>query len=263
MKLKIYISLLLACLYATANAQKAASSQKNSLRAPANIKIDGKLNEWDNKLQAYSSHTQFYYTLSNDDRYLYLSVQATKQEIIDRITQGGITLTINKSDKKKDPEGVRITYPVTDGYLSVKIENAPRIKTSDSTPATALDSFVNAVNIQIQQKAKMIKVAGIKGVDSVVSVYNLDGIKAACAIDHELHFNYELAVSVKDLGLDIQNPVKFAYQVMINEKGSNMITKFSSDGVHKSITVFLIAPDNPNLDGQAATDFWGEYTLAK
>lgn len=263
MKLKIYIGLLLSCLFTAVYAQKAASSQKNSLRAPANIKIDGKLNEWDDKLQAYSGHTQFYYTISNDNKYLYLTVQAVRQDIIDRITQGGITFTINKSSKKKDPESIQVTYPITADYLGVHVKNAPQAKPGDNTAVTALDSFITATNTYIQQKTKMIKVTGVKGIDSVISVYNLDGIKAASAIDRQLHFNYELAVSLKDLGMDIQNPIKFAYQVMINEKGSNMILKHESDGVHNIISVVLTAPDNPNLGGQAATDFWGEYTLAR
>ncbi|GAA4085523.1 hypothetical protein [Mucilaginibacter panaciglaebae] len=263
MNLKTITCLVLACICITAHAQKVTSSQKNSLRAPANIKIDGKLNEWGDKLQAYSGHTQFYYTMSNDDKYLYLTVQAIRQDIIDRITQGGITLTINRSGKKKDSESIQVTYPVTDSYLGINVKDAPQAKPGDNAAVAALDSFIAATNTYIQQKTKMIKVIGIKGADSLISVYNLDGIKAACAIDHQLRFNYEAAISLKDLGLNIQNPIKFAYQVMINERGSNMITKFSSDGVHKSITVFLIAPDNPNLGGQAATDFWGEYTLAK
>lgn len=78
---------------------------KNSIRAPANIKIDGKVTEWNNKFQAYSYHTQFYYTVSNDDKYLYLTVQATDWVIISRIFNGGITFTINKSGTKKIPTG--------------------------------------------------------------------------------------------------------------------------------------------------------------
>lgn len=244
-------------------AQKVASSQKENLRAPTNIKIDGKLDEWGNKLQAYSHHTQFYYTMSNDDRYLYLTVQAVQQDIIDRITQGGITLTINKSGKKKDPESVQVTYPVTDSYLGINVKDAPQVKPGSDVAVAALDSFITATNTYIQQKTKMIKVIGVKDVDSLISVYNLDGIKAVCAIDQQLHYNYELAISLKDLGFDIQNPIKFVYQVMINEKGSNMIIKRESDGVHSVINVILIAPDNPNLGPQPATDFWGEYTLAK
>ena len=235
-------------------AQKTASSQKGNLRAPANIKVDGRLTEWGNKLQAYSNHTQFYYTVSNDDKYLYLTIQATKREIIDRIMKGGITLTVNKSGTKTDPAGIHITYPVVDHPI-LSIRYAPDIKHGGTATVASLDSFVNEKNAQLEAKLKFIKVSGVKGIDSLISVYNLEGIKAASEFDSQLRYNYELAVSLTNLGLDIKNLQKFSYQVMINEVAPLDLTSKN----HKAGEIYV----SVTLPGQDATDFWGEYTLAK
>ena len=38
----------------SANAQKLPNTQETSLRAPANLKVDGKPTEWNNQFQAYN-----------------------------------------------------------------------------------------------------------------------------------------------------------------------------------------------------------------
>ena len=251
------ILLLFLLLTATAlQAQKAASSQKENLRAPSNIKIDGKLTEWGNKLQAYSNHTQFYYTISNDNKYLYLTIQAKYHEITTRILKGGITLTINKSGNRGDTNSVQITYPIIKPFI-IRFGDAPDAKHGGVAASAKLDTFVNETNINLDSQTKFIRVAGIKGVDTLISVYNLDGIKAASGIDKQLRFNYELAISLQDLGMDINNPQKFNYQVMINETD-----KLFKSGPHKRGEIY-VEVSGPAVDPQPATDFWGEYTLAR
>lgn len=240
-------------------AQSSDSEQKSGQRAPYNVKIDGKLNEWIAKPFTYSHHTQFYYTVSNDDRYFYLTIRTEYAEIVNRIMKGGITLTINKSDKRKDPGAIHVTYPVID-HFTIRFQDAPKVKEGSAATAARLDTFVNEVNTKLESRAKMIKVAGIMGVDTLISIYNLDGIKAVGVLDNKMHYNYELAVSLANLGLDINNPQKFMYQVMINEtedKTTHGIFKGSS-GESISFTV-----TTPATSAQPATDFWGEYTLAR
>ncbi|CAF1654675.1 unnamed protein product, partial [Didymodactylos carnosus] len=107
------LSGLLICLSAfAASAQKLPTVQAVSLRAPASIKIDGKANEWDDKFQAYNKNIEAFYTISNDDEMLYLTVKATTHDIADKIIRGGLTLIIDHTVKKNDPEAVSITYPV-------------------------------------------------------------------------------------------------------------------------------------------------------
>lgn len=58
-------TLLITCF--SAQAQKLPGVQQTALRAPTQIKIDGRTTEWGNQLQAYNKATCIYYTLCNDD----------------------------------------------------------------------------------------------------------------------------------------------------------------------------------------------------
>src|ERR1700744_4874348 len=110
--LKLTGIFFLSAICLTANAQKLPNVQPAGIRAPADIKMDGKTTEWNNQFQAYNRATDIYYTLANDDDHLYLTVQATIPDIINKIIGGGITLTIQKSGKKNDKDGISITYPI-------------------------------------------------------------------------------------------------------------------------------------------------------
>ncbi|MFD2147970.1 hypothetical protein [Mucilaginibacter antarcticus] len=84
----------------TSAAQRLPDLQKESLRAPADIKIDGKPAEWDNKFRAFNKSTEVFYTIANDDNRLYLTIQADRRNIINKIINGGVALTIKKGGKK-------------------------------------------------------------------------------------------------------------------------------------------------------------------
>src|SRR5476649_2012908 len=106
----IFSILLFGCSFLNAVAQKLPNVQTASVRAPANIKIDGKTTEWNNTFQAYNHATDIFYTVSNDDAKLYLTIQASDKLVINKIMSGGITFTIQKSGKKTDKDGISITY---------------------------------------------------------------------------------------------------------------------------------------------------------
>lgn len=93
-----FIAFLLV-LCCTSLGQKLPNVQKNSLRAPSTLKIDGKPDEWNN-FQAYNNATQVSYTLCNDDENLYLVIQTRESDVVNKIMGGGIALSIQKSGKK-------------------------------------------------------------------------------------------------------------------------------------------------------------------
>lgn len=237
------------------NAQKLPNQQKLSVRAPANIKIDGQATEWNNKFQAYSNHTQFYYTISNDDNNLYLTIHATESAIINRIFKGGITLTVNKSGTKKDKDGIHITYPLINGFF-IPLQNLGERLAERKPSVNQGDSLMRIANKNMYNKVKEIRVKGIKNIDTLISIYNTDGIKAASALDNKMEYTYELSVTLKNLELSVNDAPKFAYQLMINQVGPPS-TSLSSSGL-----LVTISSPKPSF-GQDATDFWGEYTLAK
>ena len=82
-----------------ADAQKLPNVQQISVRTPENIKIDGKPTEWNNKFQAYNHATSLFYTISNDDENLYLTIQANDMETLIKITGAGIVFNLNAGGK--------------------------------------------------------------------------------------------------------------------------------------------------------------------
>src|SRR5476649_1812091 len=103
----ITVIILLATI--TVNAQKLPSVQQVSLRAPADMKIDGIATEWDNKFQAYNKATFLFYTIANNDEHLYLTIHATDPTTIIRIITHGITLAVDNGSKNP---AVSITFPL-------------------------------------------------------------------------------------------------------------------------------------------------------
>ncbi len=293
----IWPALASALITLTTHAQKLPSVQTASVLAPANIKIDGKATEWDNKFQAYNNHVEFYYTLSNDDNNLYLTVQAVDRAIVRRILNGGITLAVSKSGKKVDKNLPGITFPLFDkdnrftprftgsagsappppmalmdalpaggGGSPVNVRtivvNGSPLNATPLTPAQT-DSIMRVNNTNFAAKAKNIGVKGIKAIeDSLISVYNEDGIKAAGTFDNKSIFTCEMAIPLKYFGLEASKD-KFLYHVTINQveqKGVDIQTSSGPDGSQKIMSVHI----GPGAQmGQPATDFWGEYTLAK
>lgn len=256
---------LLLCVVSV-NAQKLPNIQKENLRAPAGIKVDGKSTEWDDKFQAYNTATDLFYTISNDNNNLYLTIQATDQAIIKRIINGGISFTINKSDQKINKNAATITYPVFDSKNRFTAVFNHR---DDPNTAPWYDSVMTLNNTRFASKAKMINVTGIPNVDTLISVYNTDDIKVVALFNNKLSYTYELSVSLKKLGLSFNDAAKFAYQLKINAVEQHGITIIAKDG--STITdmnadpsqIQSISISQGSQIGQYATDFLGAYTLAK
>jgi hypothetical protein len=252
-----------------ANAQKPSSTQKISIRVPSTTKVDGKAAEWDNKFQAYSSHTNLYYTMANDDNKLYLIIRAITPDIVKRAVNGSITLTINTAGQKSNQDAFAITFPIFEKNNRFTPPFIRQGKFDAYKPQSWSDSMVTVANKRFNDRAKLIQVIGIKGIDTLISVYNTDGIKAVALFDNNAAYTYELAVPLKSLGLSIAQASKFTYQVRINDVETHGIKIATNDGSSADIS----SVDMSNLKsisvssgaqiGQAATDFWGEYTLAK
>lgn len=238
--------------YLKAHSQNIPKEQQAGLRAPSNIKIDGKPTEWNNQFQAYSKSTGFFYTVANDDRNLYLVIYVKNLTTMKKFGQKGITFTIQKSGKKVFNDAISLTYPTTRltfNYLG------------DPYSTTTADSLTEKSNKSMQNNYKEIQVSGVAGIDTI-SIYNEYNIKAACLFDNQRTLTYELAIPLKALGLSPDGPIKFAYNIRLN--GS-----FASEPpIMKSYDGFNVASFQASLAYassvlSAPTDVWGEYTLIK
>ncbi len=266
-----YLKLLLTALAVSniAIAQKLPNVQTASLRAPANIKVDGKATEWGDKFQAYNKATDVFYNVANDDNKLYLTLQTSDEYIIKKILWGRATFSINKLAKKQDANAITITYPVIDrkDRPAINFKEMPKIIDGNKTSVAQADSFMNLSNKRLTEKAKMIKVTGINTLDTLISVYNTDGIKTAIGFDNKMTYTYELAINLKALGLNAKNEDKFYYNLTLNQlplddmPGVN-ITRAPNGEITSVVIEKSQANAGTNVYGYT-TDFWGEYALAK
>ncbi|MBC8054313.1 MAG: hypothetical protein H7Y13_14730 [Sphingobacteriaceae bacterium] len=255
-------------------AQKLPSIQKESIRTPQGIKIDGKSIEWKNNFQAYNGNTNIFYTLSNDDTNLYLVVQSRNAGINSKILIGGLTLTINTSGDKKDKNGVSVMFPFLNekakrtaigramaGLKSWERETNPEVKKRQ------MDSVSYAMNRTQIDKLKEIRVIGIKEIqDTVISIYNEQDILARALFEDQNTYTYELALPLKYLNLSAKSAKTFVYNITLNgvlsgfgDRGPGIIAAGSEGG-----RPAIVGPGGMDVRVLALpTDFWGKYTLAK
>ncbi len=267
---KLAIALIPLIPALSVNAQKLPDVQKTSLRAPANIKIDGKAGEWGNQFKAHNQGTGIWYTIANDDDKLYFVIHAEDVDIIHKMMRGCVTIAINISGKKEAKNAATITFPT---YLAVDAPNVsmsgrPKDIADTSLLRLKVDTFMRKMNKRIAEKQKFIALAGIKEItDSLTSVYNDYEIEARALLDNKLTYNYELAIPLKYLGLTIDKAIKFTYNIRLNgiiPQGATLQT-LGSGMVLITYQGTTRALDNTKrgLIMNYPNDFWGEYTLAK
>jgi len=291
-KIIILSAVLSFIIVASVKAQKLPNIQEKSLRAPAAIKVDGKPTEWNDQFQAYNKATDIFYTISNDNDKLYLTVKVPNLDIINKIVSAGITLTINGTGKMKDQDGMSVTYP----YLNIDrltwganprgsytptfppIPSINMVMENSANSKGRIDSFMVIFNQDLSSKAKDIKIEGIKEIkDPLISIYNPQGIKVAALVDNNTDLTYELAIPLKSLGLSINSPKPFFYNIKLTgfnpdpEGHGNKfgpVYKTFREELKKTIwgdvAYVLKGPYGPLVTTLIwPTDFWGEYTLAK
>jgi len=241
----------------TLKAQKLPNTQERPVTIPSDVKVDGILNEWSNKLQAFNKSTDIYYTLAHDKQNLYLAVQASDIDIIKKIMKGGVRLTICTSGQRNDPDPLTVTFPVFPAdyersftYLFNKYIDAGKNKGNT-------DSIVNVINKTIASGQKQIKIKGFKAInDSLISIYNTQGMKAMTLIDNKAVFTYELIVP-----LELIEPIarkEIAYNIMLT--GETAVVRKPSTFVG----VTVMANRSSRTVNQSVfypTDFWGKYKL--
>ncbi len=195
--------------------------QATSIWAPAGVKIDGRINEWEDSFQAYNKSTRLFYTISNNEKYLYLAVTSTDAGNNTKIAAGGITLTINTAGKKKDKNAYSLTYPVISRAGRGRGQRGSRSGAAQTdAPDTAA---INAAHRQFISSAKEIKVLGFKDMDdTLISIYNEYGIKVAIGYDTLGNYSYELAIPLKVLGISPDSIKEIAYNIKVNGLQVNM-----------------------------------------
>jgi len=250
---------LLSTICLSAAAQKLPSIQQVSLRAPANVKIDGKITEWGSTLQAYNKATNVYYTLSNDNENLYLCLVAKESSSLSKIARTGVRFTINHSISKKDTSPVVITYPALARKDRAALAGLFETRSFEGLKVP-IDHSAEALNKLLRSKSKLIKVEGVKDIDADnLSIYNDKGIVAASEFGGPSLYTYELVVPLKYLSLN-KTELAFSYQIKLNYVDEKEEAAFRAAQPPPPPNVIELKPVMSYI---AVSDFWGEYTLVK
>lgn len=264
---------LLLSLTVTYAQQKLPNKQVTGVWAsPEKIKMDGKAAEWDN-FQAYNTATDLYYTLANNNDFVYLAVQIQDPTVAERANSYGFTFEIYKTDKPGDKELISITMPPPE---YPKYFNRMMMGLGTPSDPDVATSMMKNYNTALQKYNKFLVVKGIPGFDTI-SVYNAEpGIRLANAADIKLNYTFEIQLPVKFIKLLPGDNLKFSYRLAVNgmknvgpSRGVSMI---SANGSITPIAAKDITPEQQAAVDEitariakrnAPTDFKGEYVLVK
>lgn len=252
-------------------AQKSSNVQEDGLWASVPVKVDGKTT--DETFKASNKSTMLSYTMSNDDKNIYLVMKSADNINNNKIMMGGITLTINTEGKKKEKEAASLTYPVIARPQRGQggrgqgggFGGGQGGGFGQRNASVNMDSVARVRRKQQLAAAKEIKVLNFKDVtDTLISIYNEYEILAVANFDDQGAFVYELAIPLKLLGLSSSSK-DFAYNIKINGR------QFGGGA-----TVMIVErPGGGGFGGGQGgggrggfdpsaflpTDFWGKYTL--
>ncbi len=214
--------LLLAAIGIPASAQKLNNIQEGSVWAPANVKVDAKLTEWNNTFQAFNKTTNIYYTMANDGANLYFIMKSADQSNNNKIIGGGINITINIAGKKSDKDAFVLIFPVINpANLRAQIMSfrgggggPPGAPGAGGRPDSAALAGMRKKAVSAFKEVKLI---GFKDIpDSVISVYNEYGIKAFVDFDDKGALIMEMAVPLKYFYAKTGAGESFAYNIKLN-----------------------------------------------
>lgn len=245
--------------------QKLPSEQKESVYAPANVKIDGKPAEWAGKFQAKNSATMLTYVMANDEQNLYLTIQADQTPALAKIFYDGISLMI-KSHRDKKMKPVTMTYPLVSRTERTEIVLPLRDKKNNT------DSVVTLVNDWLGRSAKTILVDGIPDItDPDVSVYNEVGLKAAVMVDNTRTMTFEYLLPLKYIKHLLDENGAFDYSIVVNGAKMQPGTIVVGNSVASGGASFtggggapmVVSVSPVGSDIFSPTDLKATYTLAK
>lgn len=218
-------------------AQELPAVQQRSVFAPQNVKIDGKIEDWGAKFQAYNKETRIYYTMANDEKFLYLVIQSVLPAATNKIMRGGISITFWDKEKSISKSSSSLVYPLVskaDRFaLNQQIRGATGTTSGDALSFEQSMSLADSVQAASMNKRiaafKVIAVHGLNGVsDSLISIYNEYSIKTVITYS-DRKLNYELAIPLA-LVDGFKSESGFNYTITLNgEARTPILTTISDD----------------------------------
>ncbi len=269
---KLLFTCLCCALMQTVYSQtKLPNKQEASVWAPTNFKIDGKATEWNNQYKANNYATELLYTIANNNDDLYLIIHADNPAQVAKIVERGITLTIKKSAATDNDRSFTFPINMESRSLDLTLNPRPGVFSKNNregdTTARALDSIMSRNNKILTEKHKWIRVAGVKEVDTLIAIYNNDGITVAEHFDVKKNYTFEMAIKLKLLGVSANDASKITYQLKVN--GAKPISTagmpvINGQGIPPEEIPKALADLETRINARGAPSYFdGEYILAK
>lgn len=230
--------IVFSCIALNAFAQKTPDIQIGNIWL-SNGKADAKLTEWQFPLKAYNKATKVWYSIANDDKYLYLVIQSTLRA--SKIFSGGLTFSVNEA-------AITFPYPKKRDF---------RVRANIGVKPGDPRKF---------EDYKEIHISGIKSIkDTMISIYNLYGIQVAATTYSKSEKNtcdYEMAIPLKILGLSTDKNT-FSYNVKLN--GIILYPGFNGKNfpIPGKTKKEMMEIDEDIIDARRVSQFSGKYTLAE
>lgn len=266
--------ILLSAVSFSANAQKLPNTQSASLKVPTDVKIDGRAAEWGDKFQAYNSATDVFYSIANTGTTLYFIIKTNSYAITNKVLRGGITITINPDQKKAANGAPTITFPMTEpkDLRGITLSMRELLENTDSSQDEKLLANTNKI---LTSDLRFIRSTGFKNVnDTLISVYNEHGIKAAAALSNKnsMTCEFEIPIALLNLKGDKLNyniklngpklrPVVVPVSIPEVERTIAPVNVFKGEGVVNREN--MTRQQSEMVASTLATDLSGEYVLAK
>lgn len=238
-------------------AQNLSEVQQGKERAPANVKIDGLLSEWDESLLTYNPSNRLFYTISNDEKNIYLVIKAVEFQAALKAMSRGVNFTVWPNSSKKS-EFYSVTYPSFENrsellidmfYESRKYRN---FKPEDRQKSLA--SLSVELNKNLQKLYKEIDLGKYNEFDKIrtLSIFNTEGIKAAGKFNDKMEYVYELAIPLNG--------------ILINSRIEYKLILIGSGEKRKSNIPVVMAKDPSKLPpdvafGMYSTEINGSYIV--
>jgi hypothetical protein len=263
MNMRKYILLIFVLFiqYSKSQSQVLSSIQTKSVKIKSIIKIDGYKNDWNNQFEAFNKSVGIHYTLANNSDKLYLIIKAETEQVINKIISQGVTFIV-----KNEKQNFSFSYPVYEKekrplFLSIK----QRKILYKNNKNTQHDSLKNSFNSKLTENLLKIGITGISSIkDSLVTIYNQEGIRANGKFDNQVNYILELAIPLELLNIK----EKFNYTIQLNGVPGKVEIISTSIGDRITYTrhgenwmVGKATPENYALAYPSSLS--GTYTLAK
>jgi uncharacterized membrane protein YgcG len=180
------------------------------LPPPANLAIDGSLNEWGDSLRYHNQDKNLDYTLANDHENIYAVIRIADRLEQARVLNAGITLSIDTRGKKK--ETFTMTFPLRyPGTVASELSN----RKDDVGDITKEER--DELKRERITSLRSIRMTGFKDIENeMITTSNTYGIKAAIDYDDKGNLVYEAAIPIKFFHADDIAKNEWAFNFKIN-----------------------------------------------